>query len=91
MPRGKSVRLQRYRDGGLADAKIFKKKEGLTWIDAAGRTWTVTELAGLVGNAGPGRAVAAEGLPQVKQFRSEILKSEIRLSTGTFRLLISNF
>ena len=29
MPRGKGVRLQRYKDGGLADAKTFKKKEGL--------------------------------------------------------------
>ncbi len=29
MPRGKGVRLQRYKDGGLADAKTFTKKEGL--------------------------------------------------------------
>ena len=37
MPRGKGVRLQRYKDGGLADAKVFSKKDGLTYIDAAGR------------------------------------------------------
>jgi len=42
MPRGKGVRLQRYKDGGLADAKVFKKKEGLTYIDAAGRTFTLS-------------------------------------------------
>ena len=29
MPRGKGVRLQRYKDGGLADAKTFTKKDGL--------------------------------------------------------------
>jgi topoisomerase-4 subunit A len=41
MPRGKGVRLQRYRDGGLADAKTFSKKEGLVYIDAAKRSFTV--------------------------------------------------
>ncbi len=66
MPRGKGVRLQRYKDGGLADAKIFSKKDGLTYIDAAGRSFVLTELAGLVGRARPGRAAAAEGLPQVR-------------------------
>ena len=41
MPRGKGVRLQRYRDGGLADAKTFSRKEGLIYIDAAKRSFTV--------------------------------------------------
>lgn len=41
MPRGKGVRLQRYRDGGLADAKTFAKKEGLVYIDAAKRSFTL--------------------------------------------------
>ncbi|MEM7193093.1 MAG: DNA gyrase C-terminal beta-propeller domain-containing protein, partial [Pseudomonadota bacterium] len=41
MPRGKGVRLQRYRDGGLSDAKTFAKKEGLIYIDAAGRSFTL--------------------------------------------------
>lgn len=42
MPRGKGVRLQRYRDGGLADAKTFSKKEGLIYIDAAKRNFTLS-------------------------------------------------
>ena len=41
LPRGKGVRLQRYKDGGVSDAKVFKLKEGLTWRDTSGRTWTV--------------------------------------------------
>ena len=41
MTRGKGVRLQRYKDGGISDAKVFKLAEGLTWKDTAGRTWTV--------------------------------------------------
>ncbi|MGH6865665.1 MAG: DNA topoisomerase IV subunit A, partial [Methyloceanibacter sp.] len=44
LPRGKGVRLQRYKDGGLADAKVFNKKEGLTYTDAADRTFSITEL-----------------------------------------------
>ncbi len=42
MPRGKGVRLQRYRDGGLSDAKTFSKKDGLVYIDAAKRSFTLT-------------------------------------------------
>ena len=41
MARGKGVRLQRYKDGGLADAQVFALKDGLTWRDSAGRTFTV--------------------------------------------------
>ena len=40
MARGKGVRLQRYKDGGVADAKVFALADGLTWTDAAGRTFT---------------------------------------------------
>ena len=44
MPRGKGVRLQRYKDGGLADVKTFTKKEGLTYIDSAGRSFILDRL-----------------------------------------------
>src|SRR5918998_365189 len=37
MTRGKGVRLQRYKDGNVSDAKTFKLRDGLTWIDTAGR------------------------------------------------------
>jgi len=39
MPRGKGVRLQRYRDGGLADAKVFTKKDGLPYMVGANRNF----------------------------------------------------
>jgi topoisomerase-4 subunit A len=42
MPRGKGVRLQRYKDGGLADAKVFSKKDGFTYLDSAMRSFTLT-------------------------------------------------
>ena len=41
MPRGKGVRLQRYSEGGLSDVRVFKKDDGLTWLDPAGRTFTL--------------------------------------------------
>src|SRR5512144_839777 len=47
MTRGRGVRLQRYKDGGLSDVKAFKVEEGLSWTDTAGRAFTLTlkELA----------------------------------------------
>ncbi|MBX3569435.1 MAG: DNA topoisomerase IV subunit A [Rhizobiaceae bacterium] len=42
MTRGKGVRLQRYKDGGLLDAKTFVLADGLTWQDSSGRTFTRT-------------------------------------------------
>ncbi len=43
MARGKGVRLQRYKDGGVSDAKTFVLKDGLNWTDSSGRTFTVTK------------------------------------------------
>ena len=37
MPRGKGVKLQSYKEGGLRDAVVFKADEGGFWIDTAGR------------------------------------------------------
>jgi topoisomerase-4 subunit A len=54
MTRGRGVRLQRYKDGGLSDLKTFKAGEGLTWVDAGGRVFTqsLKELAAWRGNRG---------------------------------------
>jgi len=45
MGRGKGVRLQKYKDGGLSDATTFNLEEGLSWLDPAGRTRTENDLA----------------------------------------------
>jgi topoisomerase-4 subunit A len=52
MARGRGVRLQRFKDGGLSDLKTFKAGDGLTWIDASGRVFnqTLKELAAWRGN-----------------------------------------
>ncbi len=52
MTRGRGVRLQRFKDGGLSDVKTFKGADGLTWFDSAGRMFSLTlkELAAWRGN-----------------------------------------
>jgi topoisomerase-4 subunit A len=42
MARGRGVRLQRHKDGGLSDVTTFKAESGLTWFDSAGRTFTMS-------------------------------------------------
>src|SRR5665213_1005295 len=41
MTRGRGVRLQRYKEKGLSDVATFKADAGLTWIDGAGRSFTL--------------------------------------------------
>jgi topoisomerase-4 subunit A len=52
MTRGRGVRVQKYKEKGLSDVKTFKGADGLTWIDTAGRSFTLTlkELASWRGN-----------------------------------------
>jgi topoisomerase-4 subunit A len=68
MPRGKGVRLQRYKDGGLADAKVFAKKEGLTYIDSAGRMFTLTELRDWWGARAQAGRLPPKGFPKSGKF-----------------------
>src|SRR5450756_602948 len=42
MTRGRGVRLQRYKEKGLSDVTTFKADDGLSWIDGAGRTQTLS-------------------------------------------------
>jgi len=68
MTRGKGVRLQKYKDGGLADALCFAIADGLTWKDPAGRTRTERDLAEWQGKrAGAGR-MAPRGFPRDNRF-----------------------
>ena len=68
MGRGKGVRLQKYRDGGLSDAITFDLAAGLSWRDPAGRTRTETALGEWTGKrAGAGR-MAPRGFPRNNRF-----------------------
>ena len=68
MTRGKGVRLQRYKDGGLADAKTFKKKEGLPYIDSAGRSFTLDDLRDWWGLRAQAGRLPPKGFPKSGSF-----------------------
>jgi topoisomerase-4 subunit A len=70
MSRGKGVRLQRYKDGGISDVRCFAISDGLIWEDSAGRTFTKNkdELAEwLADRATAGRTVP-KGFPRSGKF-----------------------
>ncbi len=68
MGRGKGVRLQKYKDGGLADITTFTALEGLSFVDSAGRSNSVSEWAIHEGKrAGAGR-MAPRGFSRLGLF-----------------------
>jgi topoisomerase-4 subunit A len=70
MSRGKGVKLQRYKDGGLSDAKVFKLEDGLTWLDSSNRTWTVAqaELLEWLGHRAEAGRLPPKGFPKNNKF-----------------------
>ena len=68
MGRGKGVRLQRYKDGGLSDATTFSYADGLSWKDPAGRTRTETELGEWLGKRASAGRMAPRGFPRDNTF-----------------------
>ena len=68
MARGKGVRLQKYKDGGLSDATTFTLAEGLSWKDPAGRTRTETELTEWQGKRASAGRMAPRGFPRDNRF-----------------------
>ncbi len=68
MTRGKGVRLQRFKDGGLADAKVFTMEDGLSWLDSSGRTWTVRELDEWRGARAQAGRLPPKGFPKTNSF-----------------------
>jgi topoisomerase-4 subunit A len=74
MGRGRGVRLQRYKDGGLSDVTTFKAEDGLTWIDAAGRSFTLPmkELKDWRGNRADAGRLAPKGFPKSNKFKAAV-------------------
>ena len=68
MGRGKGVRLQKYKDGGLSDATTFLLDEGLSWLDPAGRTRTETGLDEWLGKRASAGRMAPRGFPRDNSF-----------------------
>ena len=68
MSRGKGVRLQKFKDGGLADAKCITLSVGLSWLDPAGRTRTESDLTEWLGKRATAGRMAPRGFPRDNRF-----------------------
>jgi topoisomerase-4 subunit A len=73
MARGRGVRLQKYKGGGLSDVMTFNLKDGITWKDSAGREFSLStkEIKDWQGTrADAGRL--AHGFPKSNKFGQTI-------------------
>ncbi|UPA25550.1 DNA topoisomerase IV subunit A [Shinella oryzae] len=70
MSRGKGVRLQRYKDGGVSDIRCFAIEEGLSWDDSAGRNFVRNkdELAEWLGDRATAGRTVPKGFPRSGRF-----------------------
>jgi len=68
MGKGRGVILQRYRDGGLADAKAFRYADGLTWPAGKGRTRTENDLRAWLNQRGGQGRMVPNGFPRSNTF-----------------------
>jgi topoisomerase-4 subunit A len=71
MTRGRGVRLQRYKEKGLSDVATFKADAGLTWIDGAGRSFTLPpkEFKEWRGQRAGAGWIVPKGFPKNNKFR----------------------
>lgn len=67
MNKGRGVMLQKYKDGGLSDAKIFKLKEGLSWTTGSG-TRTETGIKEWIGSRAQAGKLPPNGFPRSNKF-----------------------
>ena len=67
MTRGSGVILQRYRDGGLADAKVFRLADGLSWR-LGDKTRTEMNLRDWIGERAQAGRLPPHGFPRTPRF-----------------------
>ncbi|RUV75361.1 MAG: DNA topoisomerase IV subunit A [Mesorhizobium sp.] len=70
MGRGKGVRLQKYKDGGVLDLKTFTLAGGLSWQDSADRTFVKSreELIEWIGARASAGRMVPKGFPRTGKF-----------------------
>lgn len=70
MTRGKGVRLQKYKDGGVLDLKAFTLEMGLSWQDSADRTFVKSkeELVEWLGSRASAGRMVPKGFPRTGKF-----------------------
>ena len=67
MTRGRGVRLQRFKDGGLSDAKTFNLKEGLSFY-SAGKERIEKSLKSWIGERAQAGMLPPNGFPRSAKF-----------------------
>jgi topoisomerase-4 subunit A len=67
MNRGRGVTLQKYKDGGLSDARVYPKREGLTW-KLGEKTRTETDLKLWIGQRAQAGRLPPNGFPKNNKF-----------------------
>jgi topoisomerase-4 subunit A len=70
MARGRGVRLQRYKDGGISDLRVFNAAAGLTWTSAGGNSYTrsMAELHDWIGDRAAAGRLPPTGFPKSNRF-----------------------
>jgi topoisomerase-4 subunit A len=68
MSRGRGVTLQKYKDGGLADAKVFTLADGLSWRSGE-RTRTETALEPWLGKRAQAGRLPPNGFTRANRFQ----------------------
>ncbi len=68
MTKGRGITLQKYKDGGLSDAKTFTLKQGLSWTDSSGRTKTETDLKEYRGDRAQAGRIVPRGFNKNNRF-----------------------
>ncbi|MDP2086500.1 MAG: DNA topoisomerase IV subunit A [Gemmobacter sp.] len=68
MQRGKGVRLQKFKDGGLSDLTTLQLAQGLSWKDPAGRTRTEPDLSEWLAHRATAGRMAPRGFPRDNTF-----------------------
>ncbi len=68
MTRGRGITLQKYKDGGLSDARTFTLKQGLSWVDSSGRVKTETDLKEYRGERAQAGRIVPRGFNKNNRF-----------------------
>lgn len=79
MTRGQGVRIQKYKDGGIAYIRTFDSAAGLSWQDSAGRRYerSLAELSEWVGERAQAGRLPPVGFPRNNKFATEIFRGDI--------------
>ena len=66
MPRGKGVKLQSYREGGLKDGLVFTEAQGPQWTDSSGRKREWRDWRDWIGRRAAAGKLAPRGMKRLR-------------------------